>query len=138
MRLTPPSRNPLLVLLAAVLTAVCLRQPKPEEDVEAVRRWWSGEMASAGDVTGTVSYKGKALGSGTIQFLGGDRAAYPAKIGADGTYRVRVRVGEARVLLSSIDEERMVEHLQKLSDFPRGNKTGAAPKVQLRRASPSA
>jgi hypothetical protein len=74
-----------------------------------------------------VRYKGKALGSGTIPFLGSDSAAYPAKIGSDGAYRARVRVGEARVLVSCVDEARMVEHLQKLSDFPRGNKAGAAP-----------
>jgi hypothetical protein len=30
-------------------------------------------------------------------------------------------------LVSSIDEGRMVEHLQKRSDFTRGAKTGAAP-----------
>jgi hypothetical protein len=63
----------------------------------------------------------------TIPFLGSDGATYPAKVGPDGAYRVRVRVGEARVLLSCIDEARMVEHLQELSDFTRGAKTGAAP-----------
>jgi hypothetical protein len=74
-----------------------------------------------------VRYKGKALKGGTIPFLGSDGAAYPAWIGADGAYRVRVRVGEAKVLVSCIDEGRVVEHLQKLSDFTRGAKAGAAP-----------
>jgi hypothetical protein len=74
-----------------------------------------------------VRYKGKALGGGTIQFLGSDGATYPARIGADGTYRARVRVGQAQVLVSCVDEGCMVEHLQKLSDFTRGAKAGAAP-----------
>jgi hypothetical protein len=50
------------------------------------------------DVTGTVRYKGKALKGGTIPSLGSDGAAYPARIGPDGTYRVRVRGGDAQVL----------------------------------------
>ena len=79
------------------------------------------------DDPGTVRYKGKALSGGTIQFLGSDGATYPAKIGPDGTYRVRVRVGEAQVLVSCVDEGRMVEHLRKLGDFTRGAKAGAAP-----------
>jgi hypothetical protein len=74
-----------------------------------------------------VRYKGKALKGGTIQFLGSDGAGYQAKIGAVGTYRAGVRVGDAQVLVSSIDEGRMVEHLQKRSDFTRGNKAGVAP-----------
>jgi hypothetical protein len=83
------------------------------------------------DVSGTVKYKGKALSGGTIQFLGSDGATYPAKIGSDGTYRARVRVGEAQVLVSCVDEARMVEYLKKLSDAAGGNKTGAAPKAQI-------
>ena len=83
------------------------------------------------DVSGTVRYKGKVLSGGTIPFLGNDGTAYQAKIGPDGTYRVRVRVGEARVLVSCVDEARMVEYLKKLSDSARGNKTGAAPKAQI-------
>jgi hypothetical protein len=115
--LTPPLRNRLLVLLAAVvLTGICLLWPRPPEK-------WT-------DVSGTVRYKGKALGGGTIQFLGSDGATYPAKIGSDGTYRARVRVGQARVLVSCVDEARMVEYLQKPSDFTRGNKAGVAPQSQ--------
>jgi hypothetical protein len=114
MRLTPPLRNrPLVFLVVAVGTAVCLRWSRPPEE-------WT-------DASGTVRYKGKALCGGTIPFLGSDGAAYPAKIGADGTYRARVRVGQAKVLVSCVDEARMVEHLRKLSDFTRRAKTGAAP-----------
>jgi hypothetical protein len=87
----------------------------------------SSGLPPVSDVSGTVRYKGKALGGGTIPFLGSDGAASPATIGAEGTYHTRVRVGEARVLVSCVDEGRMVEHLQKLSDFTRGAKAGAAP-----------
>jgi hypothetical protein len=86
-----------------------------------------GGRGNQTDVSGTVRYKGKALKGGTIQFLGSDDATYPARIGADGSYRARVRVGEAQVLVSCVDEARMVEHLQKLSDFTRGNMAGVAP-----------
>jgi hypothetical protein len=72
-----------------------------------------------------VRYKGEALKGGTIPFLGSGGAASPARIGSDGAYRARVRVGEAGVLVSCVDEGRMVEHLQKLSDSVRGNKTSA-------------
>ena len=107
-------RHRLLVFLAVgVVTAVCLLWPKPPEE-------WT-------EVSGTVKYKGEALKGGTIQFLGSDGATCPAKIVPEGAYRARVRVGQARVLVSCVDEGRMVEHLRKLSDFTRGNETGAAP-----------
>jgi hypothetical protein len=53
-------------------------------------------------------------------------------------HRVRVRVGEAQVLVSCVDEARMVEHLKHHSDSARGNQTGAAPRRRSRRAAPSA
>jgi len=42
---------------------------------------------SKSDVSGTVSYKGKKLGNGVIQFVGKD-ARESSLIGADGSYRI--------------------------------------------------
>jgi hypothetical protein len=59
-----------------------------------------------GEVSGTVRYDGKPLTSGTIQFLARDGIPYAAQIQADGTFAVQVPVGEARVIISSVDEAR--------------------------------
>jgi hypothetical protein len=80
------------------------------------------------EVSGTVKYQGKPLTTGSIQFLGSDGVAYPAKIGSDGTYTVRVRPGEAQVLVSCIDEARMFEDTRKWSESGRGGTPEEKPK----------
>lgn len=76
-------------------------------------------------VTGKVSYKGKALSGGSIQFLGSDGAAYPAEIGSDGTYSVKVRTGEAKVLVTANNDAAMVEHVTRLSHAGQSGKGGS-------------
>ncbi len=57
-----------------------------------------------GDVTGTVTYKGKPLVWGTVQFEGSDNLIRQANIQSDGTYAVQgVAPGEAKVAVSSIN-----------------------------------
>jgi hypothetical protein len=56
-------------------------------------------------VTGKVSYQGKALSSGTIQFQDSDNLVTATEIGKDGTYTVKLRTGEAKVGVSVIDNE---------------------------------
>jgi hypothetical protein len=55
-----------------------------------------------GDVSGKVSYKGKPLVFGTVQFEASDKTIKQANIEADGSYSIPgVPVGEAKVAVSS-------------------------------------
>jgi hypothetical protein len=55
-----------------------------------------------GDVSGKVTYKGKPLVWGTIQFEGSDGRLRQANIGRDGSYSVsRVTTGEVKIAVSS-------------------------------------
>jgi hypothetical protein len=55
-----------------------------------------------GDVSGRVTYNGKPLVFGTVQFEASDRTIKQANIGTDGSYSIPgVPVGEAKVAVSS-------------------------------------
>jgi hypothetical protein len=57
-----------------------------------------------GDVSGKVTYQGKTLVWGTVQFEGSDGALVQGNIHPDGTYLVRgVATGQAKVAVSSIN-----------------------------------
>jgi hypothetical protein len=56
------------------------------------------------EVSGTVRYKGKPLSFGTIQFLSQDGIPYSGTIQPDGTFSVRVPAGQAKVIVSCVDE----------------------------------
>jgi hypothetical protein len=60
-----------------------------------------------GEVSGTVRYNGRPLPFGTIQFLGPDGIPRAGKIGPDGTFSVGVPAGQAKVIISCLDEARM-------------------------------
>src|SRR5262245_18162987 len=73
-----------------------------------------------GDVSGEVSYKGKSLVWGTVQFEGSDNLLRQANINSDGTYSVHgVAVGQAKVAVSSINPQS--------SDFQMRQVEGKAP-----------
>src|SRR5205809_302458 len=58
--------------------------------------------AGRGDVSGKVTYKGKALVFGTVQMEAADKTFKQANIESDGTFSIPgVPVGEARVAVSS-------------------------------------
>jgi hypothetical protein len=78
--------------------------------------------AGKGDVHGRVTYQGKPLVWGTVQFEGSDHLLKQGNINSDGTYTVRgVATGEAKVAVSSINP--------KSSDFQvRQAEGGPAPK----------
>jgi hypothetical protein len=59
------------------------------------------------EVSGTVRCDGKPLPFGTIQFLGPDGIPRASAIGADGTFSVRVRRGEAKVIVSCMEQPRL-------------------------------
>jgi hypothetical protein len=57
-----------------------------------------------GDVSGKVTYKGKALVWGTVQFEGSDKMIKQSNIESDGTYSISdVATGEAKVAVSSVN-----------------------------------
>jgi hypothetical protein len=57
-----------------------------------------------GDVSGKVTYKGKPLVFGTVQFEGSDGRLCQGNIGRDGSYSVTgVATGEANVAVSSLN-----------------------------------
>jgi hypothetical protein len=59
---------------------------------------------AVGNVSGTVTYKGKALPDGTVKIRGADGIPRDGRIEANGAYVVRgIPVGKAVVLVSSID-----------------------------------
>jgi hypothetical protein len=60
--------------------------------------------AGKGDVSGRVTYNGKPLVWGTVQFEGSDKILKQGNINSDGTYTVQgVATGEAKVAVSSIN-----------------------------------
>ena len=60
---------------------------------------------SSGTVTGTVTYKGKALKGGSVVFIppaGGEAATVSAQIGEDGTFTAeKVPVGDVKVTVDT-------------------------------------
>ena len=65
-----------------------------------------GCAASRGDVSGKVTYKGKALVFGTVQLQAADKTLKQANIENDGSYSIPgVPLGEARVAVSSINPQ---------------------------------
>jgi hypothetical protein len=57
-----------------------------------------------GNVSGTVTYQGKRLVWGTVQFEGSDGALKQGNVNSDGTYSVRgVATGPAKVAVSSLN-----------------------------------
>jgi hypothetical protein len=61
-----------------------------------------GCAASTGDVTGTVTYGGKTVASGTVLIVGSDSLPYYGTIHDDGSYMVaRVPAGLARIAVLS-------------------------------------
>jgi hypothetical protein len=59
-----------------------------------------------GDVSGTISYKGKALVWGTIQLEAADKTLKQTNLNSDGRYLLEgVPVGEARIAVSSTNPQ---------------------------------
>jgi hypothetical protein len=75
------------------------------------------------EVRGTVRCNGLPLPSGTIQFLGPDGVPHAGTIQPDGTYSVEVPVGEAKAIVSCLDEARLNLALGR----PAGHESRATP-----------
>jgi hypothetical protein len=65
-----------------------------------------GCAAGRGDVSGKVTYKGKALVFGTVQLQAADKTLKQANIEKDGSYSIPgVPLGEARIAVSSANPQ---------------------------------
>jgi len=65
---------------------------------------------ATGKVSGKVSYQDKPLANGSITFLVGDKPQVQATINSDGTYTADVPVGDAKVIVTSIDEAEALKY----------------------------
>jgi hypothetical protein len=72
------------------------------------------------EVRGKVFCDGKPLASGTIQFLGVDGVPHAGPIGPDGSFHVRMQRGEARVIVSCMNEVRLQQINLTLASAARG------------------
>jgi hypothetical protein len=89
----------------------------------------TGCRPGQGEVSGTVRYNGRPLPFGTVQFLGRDGVPYAAAIQPDGTFSARVPAGEAKVIVSCVDEPRLTSYTGQLASSrgrvaPRGPAPG--------------
>ena len=83
-----PLRRPIPCLLGLVLVAV------------------TGCGATTGDVTGTVTYQGKVVGSGEVIIAASDSLPYYGAIQDDGSYIVpKVPLGSAKIAVVSPDPD---------------------------------
>jgi hypothetical protein len=80
----------------------------------------AGCGSGRGEVSGTVRCDGKPLPHGTIQFLGEDGVPHAARIQPDGTFAVEVPAGEAKVIVSCVDEARLGRFTSQLAGHSRG------------------
>lgn len=80
-----------------------------------------------GEVNGTVTYKNKALSSGTVTIETAD-GAKQGTIEADGSYTVKdVLCGENKVIVVCMDDAKMLEWVKKASAGGRDPKGGLTP-----------
>jgi hypothetical protein len=82
---------------------------------------------SLAEVSGTVTYKGKALKGGSVLFRGSDGVEYPVNIDAEGKYVTKVMTGDAQVLVTWVNDEAMTKYTLALSAQARGAKDGKLP-----------
>jgi hypothetical protein len=83
----------------------------------------TGCGAGRGEVSGVVRYNGKPLPHGTIQFLGEDGIPYAGKIQPDGTFSVELPAGEAKVIVSCVDEARLTRFTSQMAASNHGRGT---------------
>lgn len=80
------------------------------------------------EVSGTVTYQGQALTSGNVTFIGSDGIGYMAPIDSVGKYSTKVAIGDAKVMVVSIDESKMQAAVEPKDKAIRGgNRNGEKP-----------
>lgn len=92
-----------------------------------------------GDVTGTVTYKGKPLDGGSIQYRSGGKTV-AAEISKDGKYSVAgVPAGSASIVVSYVDPK-ATDHFRAVSANSKqagAGRTGADPALKAAAGDPS-
>jgi hypothetical protein len=87
---------------------------------------------SMASVSGKVYYKDKALNRGNVQFADSEGKTYDGKIEQDGSYSAKVRTGELKVGIVSVDDDEMIKYGKSLAQAGREGKsktfTGAPPR----------
>lgn len=91
--------------------------------------------AGKGEVSGKVTFAGKPLQFGSVQFQSADGLVVPGKIEPDGTYKVSgVPTGTARISVNSVDEEGAIAFNKAVSAGSKNvdpTKPGKMPKGRL-------
>src|SRR5215471_2508444 len=82
------------------------------------------------DVTGTVTYKGKALEFGSVSVFASDEKGYTGEIQSNGTYTIKkVPVGPARVAVECTDPKLRDEIKDFLKKKPADGKMQSPPNL---------
>jgi hypothetical protein len=87
--------------------------------------------SSEAEVSGTVRCDGKPLPYGNIQFLGADGIPCAGQIQADGTFTVRVPLGQAKVIVSCVDEAKQKRFVSKAAANHGRSAASVAPNVNF-------
>jgi hypothetical protein len=93
----------------------------------------AGCRPSQGELRGTVTYNGKPLQQGNVQFLAQDGIPRTARIGPDGKFMVAMPAGTAKVLVVSVDEQKLGQFTTALAG--RGGPAGRAAPPRMPRGS---
>jgi hypothetical protein len=96
-----------------------------------------GCAAGRGDVSGKVTFRGKALVSGTVQLQAADKTLKQANIENDGSYSILgVPLGEAHLAVSSTNPQG--PESQPLARGERGERGDRQPTTPPKAAAPAA
>jgi len=89
----------------------------------------SGCSGGLSTVSGKVTYKDKPVTTGSVQFMGNDGNPAVADINSDGTYTLKIRPGDFRVAITSVDKAKEEERQKKMKEWRESAKGGTGPRT---------